>query len=125
MTGVETRVWDEMCGNQGVKQLQVGSMMCKVSSHPHINYIYTFTQISLTWDACRLHARGGVHRVAEDAELGQLGADQAAEVGTRGQVSCTLCLGNAFSSFYRPQAFTTDIHWDKQPTTSHPDNIHT
>ena len=54
----------------------------------------------LTWDACGLHARGGVHRVAKDAELGQFGADQAAEVGIGGQVSYTLCLGNAFPSFY-------------------------
>ena len=50
----------------------------------HIQTFHIFTQIPLTWDACGLHARGGVHRVAKDAELGQLGADQAAEVGTGG-----------------------------------------
>ncbi len=39
----------------------------------------------LTWTACALHARGGVHGVPEEGELGQLGAHEPRHAGPRVQ----------------------------------------
>ena len=57
---------------KSAKQLQFN-----IHKNSHIHTIYMFTHSPHTRRAGGLHARGGVHRVAKDAELGKLGADEA------------------------------------------------